>query len=79
MLGNKGAVAVRLTVDNRAQLLLVCCHLAAHADQVASRNLDYRRIVSGLFQDKQASARRCVEACDTEDCTEPSLNQLKLS
>lgn len=55
MLGNKGAVAVRLMVDGHAQLLLVCCHLAAHADQVAARNMGFQRIVSGLFHDKQAS------------------------
>jgi hypothetical protein len=66
MLGNKGAVAVRLTVDHCAQLLLVCCHLAAHADQVAARNIGYHRIVSGLFRDKQASAD--VTACVRFTC-----------
>jgi hypothetical protein len=58
---------VRLTVDHCAQLLLVCCHLAAHADQVAARNIGYHRIVSGLFQDKQASATCCQCKC-AADC-----------
>lgn len=47
---------MQLTLDGSIRVLLVGCHLAAHADQVAARNIGFHRIVSGLFHNKQASA-----------------------
>ncbi|GJP82479.1 hypothetical protein CLOP_g12734, partial [Closterium sp. NIES-67] len=46
-LGNKGAVAVRMSVCGRS-VALISCHLAAHMDGVAKRNDDWRRIYRHL-------------------------------
>ncbi|CAI5941882.1 unnamed protein product [Closterium sp. NIES-64] len=46
-LGNKGAVAVRMSVCGRSVAVL-SCHLAAHMEGVAKRNEDWRRIYRHL-------------------------------
>ncbi|KAG2498827.1 hypothetical protein HYH03_003020 [Edaphochlamys debaryana] len=45
--GNKGAVAVSLTVYRR-RLMFVCSHFAAHQERVDERNNDYAKIVQNL-------------------------------
>lgn len=78
VLGNKGGVGVRLsylTVDRPVRLLLVCCHLAAHEDQVAARNLGFHRIAAGLFRDKQASASYNAHAgCSQLEVCDAAVN-----
>ncbi|CAI5465468.1 unnamed protein product [Closterium sp. Yama58-4] len=46
-LGNKGAVAVRMSVCGRS-VAVISCHLAAHMEGVAKRNEDWRRIYRHL-------------------------------
>lgn len=54
IMGNKGAVGVRLSMASLMQgapdevLTFVCAHLAAHDHQVARRNNDWRQIVQRL-------------------------------
>lgn len=49
---------MQMTIDRSIRVLLVGCHLAANADQVAARNTGFHRIVSGLFHNKQAISPR---------------------
>ena len=58
LLGNKGAVAVRLVLDSQLKLMFIGSHLAAHAERVADRNADFHRIASGLFSGKDAISPR---------------------
>eukprot|EP01032_Pedospumella_encystans_P014590 gene14590-16746_t len=44
MMGNKGGVAVRLSVYD-SSLCFVCAHLAAHRENIAGRNADFKNIV----------------------------------
>jgi phosphatidylinositol-bisphosphatase len=44
MLGNKGGVSIRLTLFDSG-LCFVCSHLAAHRENVAGRNADYKNIL----------------------------------
>ena len=44
MLGNKGGVSVRMWVYDTS-LCFVCAHLAAHRENVAGRNSDYKNIL----------------------------------
>lgn len=44
VMGNKGGVAVSLTL-NMTDICFVCSHLAAHMDQIDRRNLDYAEIM----------------------------------
>ncbi|KAL5281416.1 OCRL family protein [Megaselia abdita] len=44
VMGNKGGVAVSLTL-NMTDICFVCSHLAAHMDQIERRNLDYAEIM----------------------------------
>ncbi|PWO00198.1 DNase I-like protein [Tilletiopsis washingtonensis] len=54
LMGNKGAVGVRVVLEGAKRetddevLTFVCAHLAAHDHQVARRNRDWRNIVSRL-------------------------------
>ncbi|PWN28211.1 DNase I-like protein [Jaminaea rosea] len=53
LLGNKGAVGVRLVLSAQGEgedevITLVCAHLAAHDHQVERRNADFKNIVSRL-------------------------------
>ena len=45
MMGNKGGVAIRLSLFD-SSLCVVCAHLAAHRENVVGRNSDYRNIVN---------------------------------
>lgn len=45
VLGNKGAVQVKLTIYGRP-FLFVCAHMAAHAEQVARRNQEFAIITA---------------------------------
>jgi len=44
MMGNKGGVAVRLSVYD-SSLCFVCAHLAAHRENIAGRNADFKNII----------------------------------
>lgn len=44
MLGNKGGVSIRLTLFDSG-ICVVCSHLAAHRENVAGRNADYKNIL----------------------------------
>lgn len=44
MMGNKGGVAVRLTIYD-SSLCFVCAHLAAHRENIAGRNSDFKNII----------------------------------
>jgi hypothetical protein len=48
VVGNKGGVALSLSLE-RARLLFVGAHFAAHDGRVARRNADFHAIRSGLF------------------------------
>ena len=48
VLGNKGAVAVAVTVRS-TRLLFICAHFAAHEKQLQQRNAEAARIRAGLF------------------------------
>jgi phosphatidylinositol-bisphosphatase len=44
MMGNKGGVAVRLSLYD-SSLCFVCAHLAAHRENIAGRNSDFKNII----------------------------------
>lgn len=44
MMGNKGAVTIRLNLYD-SSLCFVCCHLAAHRENVTGRNSDAKNII----------------------------------
>lgn len=44
ILGNKGAVAVRMEVGGSSSVCFVCVHMAAHRENVLARNAEYRII-----------------------------------
>lgn len=46
ILGNKGAVAVRMEVAGTSSLCFVCVHMAAHRENVLARNAEYKLIAS---------------------------------
>eukprot|EP00798_Chlamydomonas_sp_ICE-L_P024022 gene24022-9597_t len=48
--GNKGAVAVSMSVFRR-RMVVLCSHFAAHQDKVEERNADYTKIVRSLHFD----------------------------
>lgn len=48
VMGNKGGVGVSFFYAG-ISLLFVCCHLAAHQENVEERNNDFKRITSSLF------------------------------
>ncbi|ETW04415.1 hypothetical protein H310_04696 [Aphanomyces invadans] len=51
MMGNKGGVAVRMTLYD-STMCFVCSHLAAHTHNVAGRNADFANILSKIeFRD----------------------------
>jgi hypothetical protein len=50
ILGNKGATGVSLIFRGGFRLLLVNCHLAAHAEKCKERNEDFQRIRHNLFR-----------------------------
>ncbi|CAN0220286.1 unnamed protein product, partial [Laminaria digitata] len=57
ILGNKGAVAVRMEVAGTSSLCFVCVHMAAHRENVLARNAEYKLIASkAIFAD--TSGRR---------------------
>lgn len=43
MLGNKGGVSIRMSIFD-STVCFVCAHLAAHRENVAGRNMDFRNI-----------------------------------
>ncbi|RYH05380.1 hypothetical protein EON65_44840, partial [archaeon] len=43
MMGNKGGVSVRLSVYD-STICFICAHLAAHRENVAGRNADFKNI-----------------------------------
>ena len=52
ILGNKGAVAVRMEVAGTSALCFVCVHMAAHRENVLARNAEYKLISSkAIFAD----------------------------
>ena len=53
-IGNKGAVAVRLKL-NESTICFVCTHLAAHQNEIEKRNRHYRLIMNNLkFKGKES-------------------------
>jgi phosphatidylinositol-bisphosphatase len=42
-LGNKGGVSIRMTIYD-SSVCFICAHLAAHRDNIAGRNSDYKNI-----------------------------------
>ena len=44
MLGNKGGASVRMTICD-STMCFICTHLAAHRENVAGRNADYKNIL----------------------------------
>jgi phosphatidylinositol-bisphosphatase len=44
MMGNKGGVSIRMSVYD-SSVCFVCAHLAAHRDNIAGRNSDFKNIV----------------------------------
>lgn len=59
--GNKGACAVAVTVAGVSarptRMLLICCHLEAHAHRLQKRNSNVRHILSSLHLQPPASKR----------------------
>lgn len=54
VLGNKGGVAVSFQID-RIKVLCISSHFAAHDTEINRRNLDYKRIKTGLFTSNLSS------------------------
>ena len=64
MMGNKGGVSVRMSLYDTA-VCFVCAHLAAHRENVAGRNADFKNIMERtLLTTADASA---VETATTAD------------
>uniref|UniRef100_T1GA03 Inositol polyphosphate-related phosphatase domain-containing protein n=1 Tax=Megaselia scalaris TaxID=36166 RepID=T1GA03_MEGSC len=60
VMGNKGGVAVSLTL-NMTDICFVCSHLAAHMDQIERRNLDYAEIMKRCTFDEDFRKRTIRE------------------
>lgn len=79
LMGNKGAVGVRVTLASLMQggqdevLTFVCAHLAAHDHQVARRNYEWRQIVQRLVFDP-ASVQPLPVLQEQLHGTQPSKN-----
>lgn len=54
--GNKGAAAVRLTIDD-AELAFVCCHMAAHQSHVVERNENFEYITDKMTMHLESGDR----------------------
>ena len=79
MLGNKGGASVRMTVFDSA-MCFVCSHLAAHRENVAGRNGDYKNILEksvfaapapdtiGLGMSGEPNTRNLVRQAVSQTC-----------
>lgn len=74
LLGNKGAVCVRMDV-NDTSMCFVCAHLSAHREDTSKRNDDFHNIVSKkVFADTSQSY---MESIISETVVNARLSQLK--
>jgi phosphatidylinositol-bisphosphatase len=69
MLGNKGAVSVRLSVFD-SSIAFVCAHLAAHRENVVGRNKDFKNIVDKLSFPVEEKPRNSI---DDEEIRRPKF------
>lgn len=75
MLGNKGGVSIRMTLFDSG-ICVVCAHLAAHRENVAGRNADYKNILEKtVFAAQSPEAAAQVQGSENAELENRIISQ----